>query len=92
MLRYPSETAVCNIEEEITKYTNYLEKNFGAHYDPVTHDIEYNGEVYNFSNKSILFLIDHYNIYLKEGDLAQAKVTIDKIHHFFPKFQFEGIC
>lgn len=79
-----------SIEEEITKYTNYLEKNFGAHYDPVTHDIEYNGEVYNFSNKSILCLIDHYNIYLKEGDLAQAKVTIDKIHHFFPKFQFEG--
>lgn len=81
-----------SIEEEISKYTNYLEKNFDAHYDPVTHDIEYNGVVYNFSNKSILCLMDHYYTYLKDNDLTHVKVTIDKIHHFFPKFQFEGGC
>ena len=78
-----------DIEEEIAKYSNYFEKNFDAHYDPITHDVVYNERVYNFSNKSILCLIDHYYSYLKDNDQVNANITIDKIHHFFPRFQFE---
>ena len=75
-----------SIEEEITKCSNYLEKNFDAHYDPVTHDVIYNGKVYNFSNKSLLCLVDHYNNYQKDNDQVNASLTIEKIHHFFPSY------
>lgn len=79
-----------SIEEEIAKYSDYLEKNFDAHYDPVSHDIVYNGEVYNFSNKSLQCLIDHYNTYKKDNDQVNASLTIDKIRRFFPSYCCEG--
>lgn len=75
-----------SIEEEITKYSNYLEKNFDAHYDPVTHDVIYNGKVYNYSNNSLSCLINHYNTYQKDNDQVNAGLTIEKIHHFFSRY------
>lgn len=76
------------IEEEISKYSSYLETHFGAHYDPVSHNIVYGGIVYNYSKKSFLCLISHYYTYLKDNDMDGVQATVEKIHHFFPGYQF----
>lgn len=78
------------IEEELEKCIGYLRSRDKEvkYYKPQTL-LYYKGQLYNLAEKAAICMLQHYMIYIKEKDVKSAGETIEKIHHFFPMYNFE---
>jgi AraC-like DNA-binding protein len=85
-----SPLSIEELNEELSKYSNYLIQQFGATFDKNTYRIEYKGVKYDCAKQSALCMLNHYFTYMKEKEMEKAKETIEKIHHFFPMYNLDG--
>lgn len=85
-----SPLSMIDIESELEKYFDYLKSaDENAKYDKSSQIVSFQGQQYLLAEKAIIRMLDHYNTYMIDKDYNGAKDTIDKIHHFFPNYDFE---
>lgn len=77
--------------EQIDKWINGIlhvlkKRDPDMKYDSFTNILFYKGKSYDLGVKAGHKLLEHYNIYILDGDIESAGETIDKFKHFFPKY------
>ncbi len=80
-----SPLSIAEIENKIKALGKRLDY-YDMKYDHITHVVTYNNKKVDIASRAGYKLLEHYHIYMADGDLTGAKETIDKFHYFFPMY------
>lgn len=81
-----SPMSIEEIENEVNRLAEILEKEYSIQYDKKNQEVFYQGQWQDIAKPAVEQMIAHYNNYISEGDWVAAHETIRKIQHFFPSY------